>query len=370
MKEQNKNTLKIPQFPQKLPGSFWGITTFFNPQNYANKIENYQIFRNSSKKQGLKLLTVELAFGSKPCELKKKDAEILVQVRSDSVLWQKERLFNIGIKNLPEDCDKVALLDADIIFQNENWVQETSNLLEKYRAVQPFELAVRLGKKENSIEKKDYSAVYGILQDKSYKRDYEFGYAWAFRRDAIENIKTYDEMIIGSGDAILALSLYNKKEYLERFLEAREITGCLKNDILNWREKMYAEIRQSVYYTSGTIEHLYHGDIVNRIYALKCREQCLHDFDPNKDIKLNSYECWEWATQKPKLHNYIKNYFELRNEEGKNGIIKTILSYRNFPQKLFLDIDYFIGELGILMKNKNPKLYYFLRKCLKKQNKY
>ena len=61
--------------PEKLNGTFWGITTYYNPQKYRNKIENYRKFRNASKRQGLKLLTVELAFGDNDFELKKSDYE-------------------------------------------------------------------------------------------------------------------------------------------------------------------------------------------------------------------------------------------------------------------------------------------------------
>ncbi len=54
------------------------------------------------------------------------------------VLWQKERLLNIGVQQLPDDCDKVAWLDADVLFARRDWAQETARLLESYVAVQPF----------------------------------------------------------------------------------------------------------------------------------------------------------------------------------------------------------------------------------------
>ena len=141
---------------QSLPGSFWGMTTFFNPTGCKNKLENYKKFRESSKKQGLNLLTVELAFNGQPFELAKDDAEMLVQVRSNSIMWQKERLLNIGLKHLPEDCDKVAWIDCDLIFKNDNWVKEASNLLEKYAAVQLFSFLVSLPKEG---EKADFDKI-------------------------------------------------------------------------------------------------------------------------------------------------------------------------------------------------------------------
>ena len=66
---------------------FWGITTYFNPSGYVTRYENYMAFRKSSRTQGLQLLTVELALGETPFKLKPVDADILVQVRSNSVMW-------------------------------------------------------------------------------------------------------------------------------------------------------------------------------------------------------------------------------------------------------------------------------------------
>ena len=134
----NQNLGLMSEFPKELPGSFWGLTTYFNPAKYGNKIENYRKFREDSKRQGLNLLCVELAFNNEPFELTKNDADVLVQVRSNSIMWQKERLLNIGLKHLPKDCDKVAWIDCDIIFKNEYWIEETCKLLEKYIVINYF----------------------------------------------------------------------------------------------------------------------------------------------------------------------------------------------------------------------------------------
>jgi hypothetical protein len=128
----------IPELPRKLKGNFWGIATFFNPCRYAIRLTNYKKFREANRKRGLKLICVELAFGASPYELLDDDAEIMVRRRTTSVLWQKERLLNCALKYLPEDCDKVAWLDADLLFLNDYWIKEMSDLLNSYAVVQPF----------------------------------------------------------------------------------------------------------------------------------------------------------------------------------------------------------------------------------------
>ena len=62
--------------------------------------------------QGLQLLCVELVFGdatTSPFQLNASDCEILIQRRTGAgnTLWQKERLLNIALENLPNSVDKV-----------------------------------------------------------------------------------------------------------------------------------------------------------------------------------------------------------------------------------------------------------------------
>ena len=90
-------------------GDLWGITTYFNPAQYKRKLQNYHQFRTASKKQGLPLIVVELAFGEHKFELTKDDAEIVIQRRCNTVLWQKERLLNIALEFLRQTIFSFSL---------------------------------------------------------------------------------------------------------------------------------------------------------------------------------------------------------------------------------------------------------------------
>ncbi len=68
----------------------------------------------------------------------------MLRLRGSGVMWQKERLLNIAAPTLPASCTKIAWLDNDVLFENPNWVQETSDALETSFVVQPFDWAVRL----------------------------------------------------------------------------------------------------------------------------------------------------------------------------------------------------------------------------------
>ena len=157
-------------------GKFMGITTFFNPGRHANKVDNFRKFRASVAAQGLQMLCVELVFGEEAdfqlvaaeniasreavvdddrqplisgrsgpstpigSQPQAPDCDILIQRRTPAgnTLWQKERLLNIALENLPHTVTKVMWLDSDLIFLNDDWVIETSEMLDRFPVVQPF----------------------------------------------------------------------------------------------------------------------------------------------------------------------------------------------------------------------------------------
>ena len=54
---------------QLLQGDIWGITSYFNPEGYQSKLDNFRLFRKrTTNLQGLPLVVVELTFGDK-CDL-------------------------------------------------------------------------------------------------------------------------------------------------------------------------------------------------------------------------------------------------------------------------------------------------------------
>jgi len=329
--------ISIPKFPQKLPGTFWGITAFYNPSRYKSKLQNYRRFREANKKQGLKLLAVELIGENDKFELQKDDADIIIQLKTLSVMWQKERLLNIGLQHLPKDCDKIVYLDIDIIFYNDHWIEQTAALLESYMVVQPFAFGIILPKGvysvdnpneiifaydvnldfdlKNEIEKRIFGIAYrnaNFSKDTYYGNSLAFsGGAWAFRRSLLEKHGFFDRLIIGGADFLMALAFYNNKDNIFFSLFPEKLL-C---NFQVYLDEIYKEIKGSVYYTNGEIIHLWHGSQKQRFYGSRYGILKKTNFDPERDIKINKDGCWEWATNKPDLHRMVKEYFWRRNED-------------------------------------------------------
>lgn len=375
------NKLIRNDFKKKLNGSFWAITTFFNPVGYKSRQKNYKVFRENCKKQGLKLLTVELAFDKRNFELKDGDAEILIQIRGDkeNIMWQKEAMLNIGLKKLPKDCDKIAWLDCDVIFKNENWIKETSELLETYCIVQPYSLMMTLDRKQisgdidfeksefdiNMIRKKRYSLIY--LKSLFNNNVGHPGLAWAGRKEIFDKIGFYDKMILGSADVFMADSFYSP-EYpiLEKY-----DSKSMGEDFCQWRKKCFSLVMGNVFYTKGNLIHLWHGKFKNRKYdeiKLLLKD---NDFNPLKDITKNYDGFWQWHCDKKILIKSVNKYFYLRNEDNKLSfnefynalyILKFRFSLNSIKNIFYIKKDRYLGKIGLKIKKISPKIYEFLIK--------
>lgn len=320
-----------PQFPRELSGSLWGITSFFMPVKTDIKIENYHRFRDSTKNQGLKLLTVELAFDDEPFCLKADDADILVQIRGGSRhrLWQKEALLNIALQRLPADCDKVAWIDCDVIFKNDAWVNDVGELLEKYNVLQLFSRVAFLPSEQFDMDldlldqgqqegRKMYGKVFnivkagaGAVEKAAYINAGHMGMAWAARREIIETVGFYDKAISGGGDSLIANAFLGTKCWLLKHLSWR-----LVEDYEGWSRQACDLVGRSVFYVEGDLLHLWHGALKDRLYNE--RHVCLreHGFDPLKDVGKDHEGVLAWvsAEHKKGLHAQVEAYFSLRKE--------------------------------------------------------
>lgn len=316
------------KLPCSLPGQLWALTCYFNPSNYRSKPENFRAFRAGLAANQVPLCLVELAFDNQPFVFTASDAELLIQIRGGAVCWQKERLLNVGLEALPAQCDKVAWLDGDILFENPNWAQETAQLLESYAIVQPFRWSVRLLPGETRAEYTqlplgcgDNEAHYGVADGvarhgleslNNYHLHGHTGYAWAGRRSILQKHGFYQYNPLGNADLNMACAMFsgclNLK--LERF------SASSGRHLMAWAERFYGDVQGSVACAEGAVFHLWHGSKQNRLYEKRLTVLVENDFQPEDDLKVSSNGAFEWATDKPALHQWCKDYFVGRQEDA------------------------------------------------------
>ena len=284
------------------------ITCVFNPANSQRLRDNYVQFRKNLKHP---IVTVELAFNHQPFFIE--DA-IHIRGTDKNLMWQKERLLNIALESLPAHIDKVAWLDADIIFCNENWFSETEKKLETHKVVQPFENVFERG---NVTEPVNHGVSFGKFKETQSIKDPwpqpwpRVGVAWAAQRNVLKN-GFFDKHVLGTSDTYQLLSWLH---WWDHEMIGR-LNPYLKKEFLLWAWDSAMEVNGDIGYTSGQVEHLPHGTLANRKYYERDQILVEHEFCPAKDLKLNSQKIYQWHSHKPELHQKVKRYFFDRNDDA------------------------------------------------------
>jgi len=277
----NMSTLKTS------PDDLCAITCFYNPSNYRTRLANYEKFR-AKFAPGLRLLTIECAVGDSDFVLGIEDC---LRVRTKDVLWQKERLLNIAARHVPSQCRKIVWLDCDLTFENEEWPQLTSRLLNTVAVAQPFSQVVWLPNGADcdighNQQWTSFAAVYeakpNLMVLGRYHEHGHTGFAWAARRELFDHVGLYDACVIGNGDHVMAHAFCGDWESPCLFRIFGKDSAALVH-FQNWCQRIYPLTRAQVKAAPGRVLHLWHGEIKDRNYVLRNLELIRLNFDPDQD---------------------------------------------------------------------------------------
>lgn len=302
----------------------WIITSYFNPCRYATKKFNFDLFSDRLKKSNAKLLVVEMAFEDGTFELG--NDQDVIRIRGSGVMWQKERMLNIAIANLPASCTKVAWLDCDLLFEDQDWLQKTSEALESFAVVQPFSRCVRLprghlefqGQGQRDISE-SFAAVFArdpsLTRHGIYKQHGHTGFAWAARRELLDACGLYDACLTGSADHLMAHVFAGT---LESKCIPRSIGSGHKyaKHFARWAVETNRIARGRLGHVPGRVLHLWHGEMADRRYFQRDQEFKAFAFDPDRHIRLDENGLWEWAEAPEEMRAWASEVFSSRNEDG------------------------------------------------------
>ena len=307
----------------------WAVTCLFNPQGYRSRIANYRAFRRHLE---VPLVAVELSFDGR-FELDTGDADILVRIDGGDVLWQKERLLNLGVARLPRECRAVSVLDCDIVFENRDWSWAALARLERSPAVQLFSEThfLRRGAGAGfSLEGAELrgSFVRAIRANVpagvplreclgapggNGRARHAPGLAWAFRRELLDRHGLFDGCVIGGGDTAMVCASWGAFDVLE---ERHAMNASQRSYYRAWAEPWYRSVSGNADFIEGRLFHMWHGEIADRRAAMRHLDLVAHDFDPHRDLARDGDGPWRWASPKPELHRLLADYFAARREDG------------------------------------------------------
>lgn len=317
--EQDTNNMALLR---EHANAVWAITSYFNPANYASRLRNYRIFR---KNLIVPLVTVELSLNGE-FQLCSGDADVLIQLLGGNHLWQKERLLNVALRSLPADCECVAWIDCDVVFESSDWPLAAVEALEQRPLIQLF--AKRCDLRGNGYVVGDGTTPFNFDESAGWKvergaadsgelhatltRDAPTGLAWAARRELLLQHGLYDACILGGGDRSILCAALGK---FDQCAEALRMGPRQIEHYRTWAEPFYKTVTGNVGCIEGRLFHLWHGDLRNRRYRERHESFQRFSFDPFIDVATDSNGCWRWSTDKADMHEYVRNYFHSRKED-------------------------------------------------------
>lgn len=297
------------------------ICCYFNPCNYQSRYLNFIEFLNGIKKDGYNPLVIESYNTNSKYRIKNLHSNI-ISVESNSILWEKEFLLNIGIKHTIKNSSEkyIMWIDTDVIFTTNNWWECIMRSTEFHGVSQIFSEVVRdrfdLSNSKSCTKK---SLSYLTTESKTdidtwLSRKGEPGYGCCYKREILEKNLLYDKCIVGGGDLINLLGFLDPHLYLTKILNDRFFKGTtdsFKKTFSDWCFNNQ-KLENGIGYSNVKIKTLNHGSLSNRSY--KSRESMIKkfNFNPKSDLITSDHSI---QLLNKKLENNIKKYFISRDED-------------------------------------------------------
>ena len=361
---EQPTTILHPYRPPADMSRFYVVTPISNPIRYSRRYELHLRFVEMCEGAGVKLITVEQAFGLRQFMVTQPDNLMHVQVRTVEELWHKENMINIGMQRAVElGAREIAWVDNDCrpSMMPKLWFEETWHQLQHYEFVQMFEWLIDLSLNYNPIGSPQLGFMADYIKHGSpnyekfielrklhkikpvkrkrattcpccnppYPPPYPYGsslfgrsgLAWAANVDALDKVgRLIDYAILGASDWYMAHGLIGMMQAVA-FTEARS-SKAYANKLLQWQTLCERWIKRDVGFVRGIVYHDYHGHKDLRGYGTRWNILVDNQYDPDTDIKLDTQGLYQLETYEPRqivLRDQIRAYMRARNEDSTTG---------------------------------------------------
>jgi hypothetical protein len=323
---------------------FWVVTIINNPERFKRRYELYHRFEDMCQSAGVNLVTVEQAFGNRDFVITNSNSRNHLQVRSESQVWLKENLINLGIQHalqLAQSNNKpareIAWIDADCrpAAPSKVWFDETWHQLQHYDFVQMWEEMIDLSPTHFAITKPQKSFMAAYVQNgcpssdemKKIERDKPARYysssvfgrpglAWAARVDALNKVGgLIDFCVLGAGDWYMAHGLVGTLSYATN----EYARGPYQQKLFDWQDRALHFIKKNVGYVPGLVIHDFHGKKKDRRYGSRGKILADNKYNPDTDITYDTHGMIQlnvMDNRQIRLRDEIRGYFRARNEDS------------------------------------------------------
>lgn len=292
--------------------------------NYARWYRRYELFHlfkeRMDKEPNIILYVVEVALGDRPFMVTDRCNPRHLQLRTNFELWHKENSINLMVQRFPPGWKYMAWIDADVTFDNKDFVNETIHCLQQFEIVQMFQSVVNRGP-DGEVLNTQKGFMFQYLSGAKFPyecgnkyENWHPGFAWACTRRAFDVMGgLIDFAILGAGDHHMALAFIGRSKH--------SVNGKMhknyKKLVKAFEKRCERHIKRDVGYVKGIILHDWHGTFEKRRYAGRWVILVDNKFDPVVDIHYDSQGLlYLTADDKLDLRDQIRKYFRDRNEDG------------------------------------------------------
>lgn len=310
------------------------ISVVHNPLRFRSRHRLFQDFMRRCRAAGVTLHVIEASFGDRFHDHVEPGVDHQTLIIQNQELWVKESMIKVGLSRLPEDAKYVAWIDGDVSFARLDWAQETIHQLQHYRIVQMFQSAADLGPEGEIMQVFNgfgFSKAEGLPELLTSAPAYSYGgssqaqdargtvgkfwhpgFAWAARREVLDQIGFIDWSVLGSADHMMALAWLGKVD--------RAVPSGLHPNYLR-HAQMYQElcdehVRGDVRYVPGTLLHWWHGKKRDRRYIDRWEILRQHQYDPERDVRRDTQGLIQLSRPGERMRDDLRGYFRARNEDS------------------------------------------------------
>lgn len=313
------------------------LTAIFNPVRFRSRWKLYQDWAKRMKQApGVKLCVAEVALRKRSFVIGIDDPvnpDILLQLEMNDFIWSKEWMLNRLIEELPLDWQYLATIDADTAFAADDWANSIVQKLQEHPIVQPWTEADDLGPDNTTIAKHlsfvyswqnnlprppatDCAYYYYPTSKRGSPHAYHPGYAWAYRKDAINDLgRLLDVGILGSSDNHMAWSLIGEGTRTVH----PDITDGYRNRVLRWEKDALLYIKKDIGFVPGKLLHYFHGPKKSRNYRGRWKILIDNQYNPDTDIKPDWQGLPQIVVESPRQERFrdqTRDYFRARDEDS------------------------------------------------------
>lgn len=321
------------------------LACYFNPKN--NEHRKLAFLRFYESIQNCNHRIIECVVGESDFLFPSETPHIR-QVRTSCLLWHKEALLNILIRELPARFKYVFWVDGDITFTNKNWIVDSVEKLQSScTIIQPFRFAIHMEKGEvkpspatlaqkdgcgDMIEPKtmrrvwrsygsvveDYRAARGNYVDSSiveYDLHGHVGFAWGIRREILDSCGgLYDRALVGGGDHIMAHAVMTAPPNVHRCIQKCHTEPEELRMIALWSRTFHSLCGMRLGSCGGDVYHTWHGELSDRRYF-----QRICEFSPYIP-RINERDTnGLFFTKDPAVVKYMNEYFASVSSGSENA---------------------------------------------------